>query len=642
MPGIAMQKRLSGTWAMLALFALTACETPAPGTAPSQGANNLPNARQVAQAERLSREQQYVAAAQLYEDLANRSSGAIRSRFQLRAATDYLRANDTARGTALLTEAHDHVPPADYGLRSLADARVALAANLPQQTLAELDRLSQPWPRDTAPEILELRARALFANGNPAGAVIAALDRERLLTDNAAIMNNRRMIWDGVQQSVAAGVNMQAPVGASRTVAGWLDIGTPALVATRNPFDAHPAIDAWRLKYPEHPANDFLNQQVMPQLRAAITFPAQIALVLPLSGNQQAAGQVVRDGFMAAVLQMSSEQRPLVRIYDSAAGGVLNAYALAVNDGAKFVVGPLIKEDVATLVNSQSLSVPTLVLNSLPERTAATPNLFDFWPDPTDEARQVARYIGAQGFTHGVAIVPKSDPRNDWGDRVLRAFIDELATNGGTVVGHSTYDRRARDFREPVMQVLLIDESNSRARALSNVLGTKLEFEPRRRNDIQFIFVGAEAAQGRLLQPQLRHHLIDPLPVFATSIIYEPDATANADLDGITFLDMPWLIAPDEQAVQLRAALNRYWPGRSRERGRLYALGYDTFRLIPLLLSQSTPTPTQTANGVTGRLSIDSLGHVSRELLWARFVDGRPQLLVGEPIKAAQPPIARN
>jgi outer membrane PBP1 activator LpoA protein len=204
----------------------------------------------------------------------------------------------------------------------------------------------------------------------------------------------------------------------------------------------------------------------------------------------------------------------------------------------------------------------------------------------------------------------------------------------------SYYDLKARDFRDPVTAALLTNESSARAKALSATLATKMEFEPRPRTDAQFIFIAAEPAQGRLLRPTIRFHLVEQLPIFATSDIYEPDATANADLDGVNFLDMPWLISPDEQTVQLRAAINRYWPGRARDRARLYALGFDTFRLIPLLLSQSTSTPTNQSYGVTGRLSIDSTGYVHRELQWARIVNGQPQLLESKPIEPLASPTA--
>jgi outer membrane PBP1 activator LpoA protein len=345
---------------------------------------------------------------------------------------------------------------------------------------------------------------------------------------------------------------------------------------------------------------------------------------------------VVRDGLIAAILAQPSDLRPTLRMYDSATSGVMAAYTQAITDGAKFIVGPLLKKDVETLATSQQITVPTLVLNAVPEQLPATPNLFQFTFNPADEARLVAQRIAAEGLTHGIAILPKSEK----GERVYRAFETELRVYGGAVVGKSYYDLKARDFRDPVTAALLINESNARAKALSTALATKLEFEARPRTDVQFIFIGAEPAQGRLLRPTIRFHLVDQVPIYATSDIYEPDATANADLDGVNFLDMPWIIAPDEQAVQLRAAINRYWPGRGRDRARLYALGFDTFRLIPLLLSQSTSTPTNQSNGVTGRLSIDSTGYVHRELDWAHIVNGQPKLLESKPVEPLTVPTA--
>ena len=66
----------------------------------------------------------------------------------------------------------------------------------------------------------------------------------------------------------------------------------------------------------------------------------------------------------------------------------------------------------------------------------------------------------------------------------------------------------------------------------------------------------------------------------------------------------------------------RVFPGRSGPLGRLYAFGYDAFRLVgelPRLRGGSqSPLP-----GVTGRLAVDGNGRVRRELDWAQIVGGR-------------------
>jgi outer membrane PBP1 activator LpoA protein len=191
------------------------------------------------------------------------------------------------------------------------------------------------------------------------------------------------------------------------------------------------------------------------------------------------------------------------------------------------------------------------------------------------------------------------------------------------VAGVRYYDTSARDFSEPISRLLLIDESHARANALNSVLGQHLEFEPRRRSDAQFVFVGAFPAQGRSLRPTLRFFLADDLPVYATSDIFEPDAQANNDLDGVTFPDMPWVISPDSVSTDLRTALNRYWPVRARGRGRLYAFGFDAYRIIPLLKAGKFGSA-NAIPGMTGLLSIDDHGRVRRELDWARVTDGQP------------------
>ena len=180
------------------------------------------------------------------------------------------------------------------------------------------------------------------------------------------------------------------------------------------------------------------------------------------------------------------------------------------------------------------------------------------------------------------------------------------------------YDPAARDYSDPITQLLLIDESRARANALSATLGTRLEFEPRRRGDAQFVFVGAQPVQGRSLRPALRFHLSEDLPVYATSDIFEPDAQANNDLEGVIFPDMPWVISPDAVSTQLRTALSKHWPVRARGRGRLYAFGFDAYRLVPLLKAGKFGSA-HAIPGMTGLLSIDEQRpRASRARLGAR------------------------
>lgn len=597
---------------VIAVTGIVSCTTPT--TQPEQtGAN-----RQLAQAEQLARDGKYQEAARAYEALAAQSPKELRDRLLLRAAKEYLLAGSSDKVTATLNQLSPSLPSQDLATRQQVAAELALQLRNPAKALAELERIPQPLPRENAADILALRARAQFALNRPAGGITTALDRERLLTSPQDLRANQRLIWEGLQQSAAGNADFRAPAGSSTVVAGWLDLGSVALTAARNPFTAKNDVASWRSRYPTHPANSFLNEEILPELGVGLDYPPQVALVLPLSGRQQAAGVAVRDGFFAAVLQQEASRRPLINVYDSAAMGASTAYKRAITEGAQFVVGPLMKEDVAALGASQDVSVLTLALNQLPDGAQPPSMLFQFALDPEEEARQVARRVVADGRTRGLALLPN----NEWGQRLYRAFEAELRGLGGAVAGVRYYDTSARDFSDPVARLLLIDESRARANALSSALGQRFEFEPRRRSDSQFVFVGAFPAQGRSLRPTLRFYLADDLPVYATSDIFEPDTQANNDLDGVIFPDMPWVISPDAVSTDLRSALSRYWPVRARGRGRLYAFGFDAYRIIPLLKAGRFGSA-NAIPGMTGLLSIDERGRVVRELDWARVTDGK-------------------
>lgn len=575
--------------------------------------------RQLAQAEKLARDGKYQEAAQAYESLAAQSPRELRDRLLLRAAKEYLLAGTPDKVTATLNQLSPSLPSQDFATRTQIAAELALQSRNPTKALTELERIPQPLPRENAPDILALRARAQFALNRPAAAVTTALERERLLNSPQEIRANQRLIWEGLQQSAAGNADFKPQPGSNAVVAGWLELGSVALVAARNPFTAKNDLAAWRDRFPTHPANSFLNEEILPEIGVGLDYPAQIALVLPLTGRQQAAGVAVRDGFFAALLQQDATRRPLVNVYDSAAMGASTAYRRAITDGAQFIVGPLMKEDVAALAVSADVSVLTLALNQLPDGAKPPSLLFQFALDPEEEARQVAHRVMADGRTRGLVLLPN----NEWGQRLHRAFESELKSLGGAVAGVSYYDTSARDFSDPISRLLLINESRARSNALNSVLGQRFEFEPRRRSDAQFVFVGAYPAQGRSLRPTLRFYLADDLPVYATSDIFEPDTQANNDLDGVIFPDMPWVISPDAVSTDLRNALNRYWPVRARGRGRLYAFGFDAYRIVPLLKAGKFGS-TNAIPGMTGLLSIDANGRVRRELDWARVTDGKP------------------
>jgi len=346
-----------------------------------------------------------------------------------------------------------------------------------------------------------------------------------------------------------------------------------------------------------------------------------IALLLPVSGRAASAAISVRDGFMTAYYQLSPNERPRVQIYDTGAQSVAQVLTQAMSAGAEFLVGPLTREEVTAAAEFPGRHAPLLALNFLPPERTPPAQFYQYALSPEDEARLVARRVLEDHHRRGVALVPAGD----WGTRVLAAFRQELQAGGGDLLATGQIESARTDYSGAITEVLRSSDSTARFHRLESILGTKLQFEPRRRNDIEFIFAPAPANIERLLRPQLRFHYAGDIPTYATSDAFEPDVRANEDLEGLMFPDMPWMLGGD-LAEAVRAATREAWPTGGPHRGRLFAFGFDAFRLTQALRHAGV-SGTISVTGLTGRLSLDPQRHVRRELGWAQLHDGELRLL---------------
>jgi len=354
---------------------------------------------------------------------------------------------------------------------------------------------------------------------------------------------------------------------------------------------------------------------------AAATAAPHIAVLLPVTGRAAAAAVSVRDGFMTAYYQTPPAERPRVRIYDTGTQSVADALSQALRQGADFIVGPLTREEITAAAEYPGPRAPILALNFLPADRPPPAQFYQYALSPEDEARMAARRVLEDHHRRGVALVPAGD----WGTRVLAAFKQELQAGGGDLLATAFIESGRTDYSAPITEVLRSSDSLARERRLESVLGTKLQFEPRRRSDIEFIFSPAPASIERLLRPQLRFHYAGDIPTYATSDAFEPDVRANEDLDGLMFPDMPWMLGGD-LADAVHAAAREAWPSGGPHRGRLFAFGFDAFRLAQALRHPPV-TGNVSVDGLTGRLSLDGERRVRREIGWAQLHEGELRLL---------------
>lgn len=562
------------------------------------------------------------AASDLYTQLAGTASGATRVGYLLEAARLAADAGDTALARRRVSEARAGATPAQQQTSAVLLARLELLDRRPQSALDMLATIPQPLGEGAQSDAAAVRGQALFQIGQPVDGVRTLVEREVWLSDAPGILANQRMIFDQLRKYPPA--TPPAPTG-DAIVDGWLAL---APIANTQGAELRRALLAWRQTYTTHPAAAGLLAELLAAQRAT-GFPSQIALLLPLSSGARAESLAIRDGFMAAHLRAGSTDTS-VRIYDSTALGASAAYLRAQLDGADFIVGPLLRQEVDQVI-AEAGFVPTLALNFATNEATFLSSFYQFALAPEDEARTIAAAAIAQGARTAVAFVP-SNPR---GYQIRDNFQAAFEAAGGRLVDWNGYEPALQDFSQPIAALLNVTRSRDRYRRLAANLGVPVQFEARRREDVDMIFVVAGAGTGRLLAPQLRFFGADDVPTYATAEIFDAARTTrDSDLNGLIFADVPVLIAPDENASVVRNELTAYWPQRSGLT-RYYGMGVDAYRLVGTLFNDERGA--WPIRGLSGDLSLDRQGRVHRVLPLAQFREGRPA-----PFEPALPPPMRE
>ena len=219
-------------------------------------------------------------------------------------------------------------------------------------------------------------------------------------------------------------------------------------------------------------------------------------------------------------------------------------------------------------------------------------------------------------------------PEGEWGTRLLSSFTNRFHELGGSVIQSERYFPQNSDYSVAIKSLLQLNQSEQRRRTVQSIVKAEVEFEPRRRQDADFIFIAASPQQARLIRPQLSYHFASDLPVYATSHVFSgnENISADQDINGITYCDVPWLLSTDPSMELLRDSLDLQSSSSSSRLPRFAALGIDAYQVIPHL-QRLAANDFDRYQGTTGKLSIDAQNRIYRQLIWAKFEKGRPQTL---------------
>jgi uncharacterized protein len=604
--------------AAIAVVTLSACvSSQSPGSGPAS----------VDRAERLLRQNNPTAAAQMYERLAAANTPPSSVDFSLAAARAWLTAGRPADAQRALDAVGATVTAPQGFDRELLRAELLVAQGQYSPAWRQISAVAEPRDAGDAARLFRLQQQVALRAGLPLDAVRVEQARERVATTDADRATARRELLAGLREAADRGVRLDPATARDPVARGWLEIGQIAAAAGRSPQGAGAAVERWRTRYPGHPAGTIaFNEIVTPAVAGApatTTGRQLIGLLLPLTGSQATAAALVRDGFLAAVADMPESNRPEVRILDTGSTPAGTPMGTTLTDaaaqGVDFFVGPLTRVDVQSAIEQRSGTTPMLLLNSVTGDMSAGHNLYQYALSPEDEARQVARQAIASGQKRALLFAPVGD----WGTRVSSAFTDELTRGGGVVLSQANYDPARNELTAVITQALGVNESRARYRRVQQVVGTELKYEPRRRSDVDLIFAAGQPLSVRQIRPQLKFFSAGDIPTYMTSDGLDADPNSNRDLEGMRYPELPWLLETTGPVADTRVRTQPKWEASGQRLSRLFAFGYDAASLTMQLRARQPAWPLQ---GLTGRLSLTAGGRIERELDWAQISGGAPKL----------------
>jgi len=465
---------------------------------------------------------------------------------------------------------------------------------------------------------LDLQARIELLQDRPLEAARAWVRRDSYLADATSIDGNNERIWFALGHLNELELQLAAQAGVDDALRGWLDLAILFMEFGGDQHGLRTAVTQWSGANRTHPGADFALSLLGPERAPGVR---QLALLLPLSSNFGAAARTVYDGFEAAYQRDSDPGRPQLVFYDVGGEPALagNYMGVAASGGADVIVGPLGKAAVSALLASRQPPRPTVLLGSTSTDGPAPPDTYQFDLAPEFEARQVAEFMYAAGHRRVGALYPG----DEWGQRIFNAFAAQWRDLGGTLAESRPFDPKADDHTAAIKNLFNLTESETREALLEVASGLSLDFESRRRRDIDALFLAARPDEARLLKPQINFFQGLNLSVYSTSHVYAGirNAVKDTDLDGIMFPDMPWLLHDTARVRNLKNKMAG--TGSSAVSGELFAFGYDAYQLA-LLAKDPARVGSERLRGLTGELVVDETGYVRRGLEWAEFRDGVP------------------
>ena len=504
--------------------------------------------------------------------------------YKLLAARVLVKENKIARAEALLAELIKLTPEQQLD-KSIIDAHILAVKRENGKADAGLKMINpdQLSPSQRA-RYYEVAAVIAENRNDIIEAVKARAKMDESISDIQRKQENNDRTW-ALLRSANKGLLSNTPTEGNPALAGWLALAQAYNDNLNQPSLLGQALQNWKSSYPTHTAAYLFPTELQSVSNFQQTQVNKIALLLPLSGDAKLIGGTVKTGFDDAKGAATDIQ---VEVIDTITVPVDNAIAQAKQNGAKAIVGPLLKGNVDVMLSNPSAfqGLNVLALNATPNARAIN-QLCYYGLSPEDEAESAASKMWNDGIRSPLVFVPQSD----LGQRTASAFTVRWQQLAATDANIKFYNR-ADDIT-----FALQEGNNQNAEALYIVASSE------------------QLSEIKSVIDNSGSHL----RLYASSRSNSSNSTPEyrLQMNGIQFSDIPFFRETESAQYKKIEGLT----GGDYSLMRLYAMGSDAWLLINQF-NELRQVPGYSISGLTGKLSAGPNCNVERDMTWFQYQNG--------------------
>lgn len=409
-----------------------------------------------------------------------------------------------------------------------------------------------------------------------------AITASNLKETEASIANIHEKIWSLLSKLGQTELIELRGNNTDNTFQGWIDLRLAASHQNLNN-----SVKDWSATYPDHPAQRFTKHlstanttQTVSQ--ASLSSEGSIALIMPLTNEVNAAkADAFKLGLETALTKLGLHNE--VKTYPSSENqqDIDEMYALAKNEGHAYFIMPSfnVSLDANEPADNQIKQTDTDIIVHLA-------------PTQDNEALQIADFAIRLGMQQITIITTENDA-----SKLMSASFQAAWQN------HSSHAHSS----DSITIITLPGNITATDNSLFELKSQLTEKMP------DMILLAMPATETRMVRPHLPISI--PTMTFSNANELIDDAAAYHALNAVRFFDIPYLLIADQPPYKDYEAINADL--NSNALLRWFALGVDSLQL--LIAAQKLPDREISISGLTGMLTVDNSGNITRRLPLARF-----------------------